>query len=282
VEAKVRYVKRNALQGRDEELTCWEDYQRLAVYWRDQVANVRLHESTHERPVDRFEKERGLLRPLPRAPFDTDEILSVLVNSHARVKFDGNRYSTPPELVGQTVMLRANSTHLRIIHRAQEVACHTRCYDRRQLIRDPKHYLEALQRRRRARANQVEKSFNALGEEAQRFHLALRRQPVKTPVHLRRVLNLVRLYGRQEVVAAIARANQYQTYDAAYVQTILLQERRRRELPSPTQVRPRRKELIDEIDLEEPDPGVYDRFCHQEERDNHHQQQIDIQENQDE
>src|SRR3990172_6254251 len=41
VEAKVRYVKRNALQGRDEELTCWEDYGRLAVYWRDEVANVR-------------------------------------------------------------------------------------------------------------------------------------------------------------------------------------------------------------------------------------------------
>lgn len=282
VEAKVRYVKRNALQGRDEELTCWEDYQRLAVYWRDDVANVRLHETTRERPVDRFEKERGLLRPLPRAPFDTDEILSVVVNSHARVKFDGNRYSTPPEVARQTAMLRANSTHVRVIHRGQEVACHTRCYDRRQLIRDPKHYLEALQRRRRARANQVEKSFDALGEEAQRFHLALRRQPVKTLVHLRRLLHLVRLYGRQEVVAAIARANEYQTYDAAYVETILLQERRRRELPSPTQIRPRREELIDEIDLEEPDPGAYDRFCRQDEEENCHHQQMDIQENQDE
>jgi len=63
------------------------------------------------------------------------------------------------------------------------------------------------------------------------------------------------------VVAAIVRANAYQTHDAAYVETILLQERRRRELPSPTQVRPRREELVDEIDLEEPDPGAYDRFC---------------------
>ena len=108
VEAKVRYVKRNALQGRDEELTCWEDYGRLAIYWRDEVANVRLHQTTKERPVDRFEKERSLLRALPTAPFDTDEVLSVVVNSHARVRFDGNRYSTPPpEVVRQTAMLRA-------------------------------------------------------------------------------------------------------------------------------------------------------------------------------
>jgi hypothetical protein len=125
--------------------------------------------------------------------------------------------------------------------------------------------LEALKRRRRERANHVENSFDALGEEAQKFHLALRRQPVKTVVQLRRLLNLVRLYGRQEVIAAITRANEYQTYDAAYVETILLQERRRRELPSPTQLRPQREELIDQIDLEEPDPGAYDRFCDQNE-----------------
>ena len=47
VEASVRYVKRNALQGRDEELTCWEDYRRLAVTWRDEVANVRLPSHDH-------------------------------------------------------------------------------------------------------------------------------------------------------------------------------------------------------------------------------------------
>jgi hypothetical protein len=114
--------------------------------------------------------------------------------------------------------------------------------------------------RRRVRANQVESSFDALGEAARKFHLELRRRPLKTIVHLRRLLNLVRLYGRQEVIAAITRALDYQTYDAAYVETILLQERRRRELPSPTQPRPQREELIEEIDLEEPDPGAYDRF----------------------
>ena len=65
---------------------------------------------------------------------------------------------------------------------------------------------------------------------------------------------------------AIRQAIQYETYDAAYVETLLLQERRRRELPSPTQVRPQRQELIDEFDLDEPDPGDYDRFCNDDEK----------------
>ncbi|MCZ6651713.1 MAG: IS21 family transposase [Planctomycetota bacterium] len=261
VEAKVRYVKRNALQGRDEELTCWEDYSRLATYWRDEVANVRIHRATGEHPVDRFGQERATLRPLSAVRFDTDETVSVVVNSHARVKFDSNRYSVPPKLVRKTALLRADASQVRIIYQGQEIACHARCYERGQLIRKSEHQLDALKMRRRERANHIEKAFNALGEEARQFHLQIRCRPVKTTVHLRRLLNLVRLYGRQDVVAALTRANEYQTYDAAYVETILLQERRRRELPSPTKLRPQREELIEDIDFEEPDPATYDRFC---------------------
>ena len=62
VEKGVRYVKQNALAGRAEELTHFDDYLALAVRWRDQVANVRMHEMTRARPVDRFQQERSLLR----------------------------------------------------------------------------------------------------------------------------------------------------------------------------------------------------------------------------
>jgi hypothetical protein len=62
-------------------------------------------------------------------------------------------------------------------------------------------------------------------------------------------------------LAAISQALQYQTYDAAYVETLLLQARRRQELPSPTPLRPKRSELIEDIHLEEPDPARYDRLC---------------------
>ena len=63
------------------------------------------------------------------------------------------------------------------------------------------------------------------------------------------------------MVSAIARALELAAYDAAYVENLLLAERRRRQLPTPTLPTPRRRELIDEIDLEPTDPAVYDRFC---------------------
>ena len=65
-----------------------------------------------------------------------------------------------------------------------------------------------------------------------------------------------------EVLAAINRALELQTYDVAYVENMLLAERRRRHLPTPTLPTPKRRELIDDIELEPADPAHYDRFCH--------------------
>jgi transposase len=265
VEGGVRYVKGNALQGRNFE--CFEDYVHFAPHWRDGVANVRIHATTRQRPVDRFEDERGKLRPLPLIPFDTDEVVAVVATPHARVRFDGNRYSVPPEVARQPVTLRADGNELRVIYENREVARHIRCYDKRQLLLLPDHQLAAIQMRRRRRTREMQHEFDALGPEARRFHLELLKAPVKPGVHLRRLLALVRLYGRTEVLAAIDRALQYHTYDAAYVESILLQERRRRQLPAPLPPRPQRQDLIEDIDLEEPDPGCYDQFVNESEGD---------------
>ena len=61
----------------------------------------------------------------------------------------------------------------------------------------------------------------------------------------------------------------WQTYDAAYVENLLLAERRRRQLPTPTLPTPKRRELIDDIELEPADPALYDRFCHDTEENSH-------------
>jgi transposase len=269
VEGGVRYVKHNALAGRSDELTRFEDYLALAARWRDQVANVRKHETTGERPIDHFERERTLLRALPVVPFDTDEIAPAIVTPHARVEFDGNRYSTPPQWVRRTVTIRANRDEVRVLHEGQVVAQHVRSYERKQLIVLPEHRTAALATGRRARSTALEQAFDALGPEARQFHLHLRSQPVKTGVHLRRLLGLAQLYGATELLSALARALELAAYDAAYVENLLLAERRRRQLPTPTLPTPRRRELIDEIDLEPADPGLYDRFSTEGEEDTH-------------
>lgn len=275
VEGNVRYVKHNALAGRAEELTCFADYLTLTPYWRDQVANVRQHETTHQRPVERFQQERGLLRPLPGIPFDTDEVVPAVVSPHARIAFDGNRYSVPPAFVRRTITIRANRDTVRLLHEGQVVAQHVRSYERGQLLVLPEHHLAALTLRQRPRQQALERDFDAWGPEARAFRLHLNRRPVKTTVQLRRLLNLAQVYGRTEVLAAMAGVLELAAgdtshdtpYDAAHVENLLLAERRRRQLPTPTLPAPKRRELIDDIDLEPPDPGFYDRFCHHTEPD---------------
>jgi len=269
VEGGVRYVKHNALTGRAHELLRFEDYLALASRWRDEVANVRRHESTHERPLDRFQQERSLLRSLPSIPFDTDEVVPAVVSPHARIEFDGNRYSAPPQFTRKTVTIRANRDELRLLHEGNVVAQHVRSYERGQLIVLPDHRLAALALRQRSGRNSLEQEFDAWGPEARQFHLHLCSRPVKTGIHLRRLLDLAKLYGRTEVLGAITRALELATYDAAYVENLLLAERRRRQLPTPTFPTPRRRELIDEIELEPSDPALYDRFCQDTDEDSH-------------
>ena len=167
----------------------------------------------------------------------------------------------PPHLVRQTVTIHANGHEVRILHQGKVVAQHVRSYQRRQLIVLPDHRLAALSMSRRSRSTALEQAFDALGPEPRQFHLGLKRQPVKTGVHLRRLLGLARIYGSTEVLSAIAKALEFAAYDAAYVENLLLAERRRRQLPTPTLPTPQRRELIDDIELEPVDPAVYDRFC---------------------
>ncbi len=269
VEGGVRYVKHNALAGRADELIRFEDYLALAPAWRDQVANVRRHESTRERPIDRFQQERERLRPLPAIPFDSDEVVPAIVSPHARVAFDGNRYSAPPQFVRKPLTLRANRDELHLLHEGQVVTQHVRSYERGQLLVLPEHRLAALTLRQRPHQQALEQEFDAWGPEAREFHLRLNSRPIKTGVHVRRLLKLAQVYGRTEVLAAISRALELKTYDAAYVENLLLAERRRRQLPTPMLPTPKRRELIDDIELEPTDPALYDRFCRDGEEDSH-------------
>ena len=268
VEGGVRYVKHNALAGRGDELVCFEDYVAFAPVGATKSPMSGCTKQL-ENGLSTVSSENARCCALPTIPFDTDEIVPAVVNPHARIEFDSNRYSVPPHLARQTVTVRADGQGIRVLHHGQVVTQHMRSYERRQLIVLPDHRLAALGLSRRSRSSAREQAFDALGPEARQFHLRLKGQPVKTGVHIRRLLSLTRLYGSAEVLSAISRALALATYDAAYVENILLAERRQRQLPTPTLPTPKRRELIDEIELEPADPAVYDRFCNTTDEDPH-------------
>lgn len=138
VESGVGYVKSNALGRLGYE--SWEALDAHLEWWMGNVADVRLHGTTFERPIDRFETERGVLTSIGSHPsYLKTRRLTRKVTGDCRVELDTNRYSVPFKLVGQTVDLEVQCGEVAIRWRGKVVAEHLQREGRHQDIEDPGH-----------------------------------------------------------------------------------------------------------------------------------------------
>ena len=128
------------------------DFQDQLDRWFAGRANVRTHRTLRERPVDRLEREREKLRPLPDWPPDTDRRLVVRVPPQPYVHVDRNDYSLDPRFVGRRVELRVSQRELVAValDTGELVARHRRVFAGGLTLTDPVHQRE-LDRLRRER-----------------------------------------------------------------------------------------------------------------------------------
>jgi hypothetical protein len=105
VESGVKYVKGNFLPGR--RFCDQQDFDEQLVEWMVEVADVRVHGTTHERPIDRFSGEREHLMVTAGQPgFRLEALASRTVATDYLVSFETNRYSVPFRLIGETVQVQ--------------------------------------------------------------------------------------------------------------------------------------------------------------------------------
>jgi len=148
VESGVKYVKRNFLRGRDFVDQCHFDEQ--LVEWTATVADVRIHGTTHERPLDRFEGERRQLIPLGGQPsFKLQVRSSRIVADDYLVSYQTNRYSVPYPLIGRRVEVECRGDELYIYHRDEVVATHAVLGGKHQMAILPEHGPGAIARNQR-------------------------------------------------------------------------------------------------------------------------------------
>lgn len=136
----VGYVKRNAVAGRS--FASWEAFEAHLAAWTREVADVRVHGTTGEAPMARFaQAEAAALKPLAGIPpFRTLRELTRHVSSDCMVEVDGNAYSVPWRLIGESVRVTVTEETVRVHHGAREVALHAALSGRRQRAVDPAHY----------------------------------------------------------------------------------------------------------------------------------------------
>ena len=255
VENGVGYVKKNLLAGL--EMADFAALQPQAKLWVDTVADVRTHEATHQRPIERFEDERTHLGALNPAGFDLARICTVRANKQFRVPLDSNHYSVPAKNAGQRLTLKAYADRVCIYERDQLVARHPRSMDRHQDIEDPEHARALVVQRKSAREQRLMVHFLALSPRAGAYLEGLQAKRVNERPHLRRILALAEIHGKEAVVRAMDDGLELQAFSAEYIANML--DARRRIGPEPGALQLTRRSDLLELELPEPDLSIYDR-----------------------
>jgi transposase len=221
VESGVRYLKRNFLAGR--EFTDVTEANRRVRGWCLEIAGQRLHGTTQERPLERFEAvERSALLALPTAPYALAEWKRVKLHPDCHVVFNSSFYSAPFRLIGQVLWLRAAETSVQVFHAHELVASHTRATRPGQRRTHPDHLppakvatLQATPAYCLRRAREIGPHTTALVEQL------FGERPVDRLRSVQAILRLTAKYGPRRLEAACGRALAFNETSYHVVQRIL-------------------------------------------------------------
>ena len=135
----VGYVKKNAIAGHS--FASWDAFEAHLARWERDVANVRIHGTTGEAPMVRFERDEAhRLKPLRDRPsFGSLRELTRVVGNDCAIEVDTNSYSVPWRLIGERVAVTVAAGEVRIRHGVREVAVHPQEQGRRQRVIDLAH-----------------------------------------------------------------------------------------------------------------------------------------------
>ena len=138
-ERGVGYVKRNAIAGHD--FVNWPASEGDLDWWMREIAQ-RVHGTTGEVPLIRFQRdEAAALAALDGPAAVSPETRAGAAGAgRLRVAVDGDSYSIPWRLIGESVQVTVCGAQICVSHAGQEVAVHAETAGRRQRIVDPTHF----------------------------------------------------------------------------------------------------------------------------------------------
>ena len=254
VENGVGYVKKNFLNGL--QILSFQPVNPAVDQWRDTVANVRIHGETHQKPIELFEKEKPLLKPLPVMPYDCAAIQPADANRCCRVAFQANRYSVPYLYASQKLTLKIYPDQLLFFHNEKLIATHARSYDRRQNVANPDHAKELLAQRKQARDQTLLLAFLSLCPQAELYCRKLQEKRLNAPHHIQKIVALSEIYGPDKVARGLQDALLFEAIGCEYIANILQQRQHPTTTPGALHLT-RRQDLLD-LEIAAPDLSPYE------------------------
>jgi len=191
----------------------------------DEEVNSQVHQTTQERPIDRFEWEREHLTPLPPGRFVSSRELFRHVTWDSVVCFGGSRYSIPTEYAGKEVWVRTSQGRYLDVYdqRGNLIWRHTLSQRKGSTILVEEHYAR-LKRNFRTRVV-LEKEFLEKFPDERDFLERLYVQQKLNPVfHLKPIVELAAIYPRESMTRAFALAREYNTFSCHFIRGLLEKE----------------------------------------------------------
>jgi transposase len=215
VERPFRYVDENFCNGRT--FRSREEFRETLAWWRDAHAMKRPHPRTGRPIAEMLEEERRHLQPLPRAPYDTRDVVQRLVDSTAHILYETNLYPVAEAHMGQLVYVCVGPDRLEVfdrgVHPIAELA----------RIPDGARQIQASDRKKRGRYDValLQERFAAWGPSAEDFATKLRLRKRAPGPELDHILALQVTWSADDVVKALEHATAYGAFDARAVERIL-------------------------------------------------------------
>lgn len=253
VENGVGYVKKNFLRGL--EIPHFEALNPAARNWLDQVANVRDHGETRQKPIDMWQQERPTMKPLNTNHYDIATILPVRASSQFRVTWETNHYSVPAEYASAGLTLKLYPDRLCLYTEGKLVARHIRSYERHRDFEHEDHPNELIKQRKNARQQKIFARFLTLSPRAGEYYQELAQRRLNAHQHIAKIVGMSEIYGRENVAEAMNDAFTFQAFSSEYIASIL--EQRAKKKPEPgALVLTRRQDLLD-LEIPKPDLTIY-------------------------
>jgi transposase len=219
IEKQMHYVQTNLLNGRSFDTL--EHLNEVTAWWLQNVADVRVLRDFKESPLQRHERERPHLLPLPTCDFDTALVVYRHVNVDGYVTQRLNLYSVPWSYIGQVLPVRITDSEV-IIYSVglEEIARHALVPSTHTGVRQTSksHHPTADPGERERLLRQ---RFAELGPPAEQFLDGLLARQVQGKLQAQQLLALVAHYQRDDIRAAFERAVRFGAFSLAAVRRIL-------------------------------------------------------------
>jgi transposase len=196
--------------------------EQLAAFEREDL-DLRIHTTTQERPIDRFERELPHLTPLPEQRFVGTLAISRKVSWDCLVSYQGSRYSVPATYAGKLVwLLPSRGSHLLVLDAKRDVlAEHQLSPTKGTIVMRPEHYAPLRRGTARTYVLLAEQFLKQFPQRSSFLEGLLAQHKLDPTRHLHGIMELASLYDANSLERALSVATEYNTYSHTFVRGVL-------------------------------------------------------------